>query len=158
MTYITEEPFAADLPQGSTLKRQSPALSPTAQTAQLEKFLKQQESPQISGSELSSPSVTPANFDFQRPQSNDPVSIVPVPSTPHPTAQTAQLEKFLKQQESPQISGSELLSPSVTPANFDFQRPQSNDPVKMVLLPSYSDSQSNGKNLTSAVNFRGEFF
>ena len=75
-TYIssTEEPFAADLPQGSTLKRQSPPLSPTAQTAQLEKFLKP-ESPQVSSSELSSPSITPANFDFQRPQSNDPVSM-----------------------------------------------------------------------------------
>lgn len=69
--FTNEEPFAADLPHGSTLKRSSPPLSPTAQTAQLEKFLKQ-ESPQISSSELSSPSVTPANFDFQRPQSNDP--------------------------------------------------------------------------------------
>lgn len=69
--FTNEEPFAADLPQGSTLKRQSPPLSPSAQTAQLEKFLKQ-ESPQISSSELSSPSITPANFDFQRPQSNDP--------------------------------------------------------------------------------------
>ena len=57
------EPFAADLPQGSTLKRMSPNSPPEA--------LAQWESPQISSSEVSSPSITPANFDFQKPEPSD---------------------------------------------------------------------------------------
>lgn len=68
---ITEdaEPFAADLPEGSTLKRASPLSPPESQSDMM-----LQESPAISSSEVSSPSVTPANFDFQKPEPSDPVS------------------------------------------------------------------------------------
>lgn len=72
VTYvITEdaEPFAADLPEGSTLKRPSPLSPPESQWDTM-----LQESPAISSSEVSSPSVTPANFDFQKPEPSDPVS------------------------------------------------------------------------------------
>ena len=67
---ITEdgEPFAADLPEGSTLKRASPMSPPESQWDTM-----LQESPAISSSEVSSPSVTPANFDFQKPEPSDPV-------------------------------------------------------------------------------------
>ncbi|KAL4232733.1 RalBP1-associated Eps domain-containing protein 1 [Mactra antiquata] len=65
------EPFAADLPEGSTLKRLSPMSPPEAhQWDQMGMMV--QESPQISSSEVSSPSVTPANFDFQKPEPSDP--------------------------------------------------------------------------------------
>ncbi|XP_060589373.1 ralBP1-associated Eps domain-containing protein 1-like isoform X2 [Ruditapes philippinarum] len=62
------EPFAADLPEGSTLKRQSPISPPEAH--QWDQMMIQG-SPQISSSEVSSPSQTPANFDFQKPESSD---------------------------------------------------------------------------------------
>lgn len=69
------EPFAADLPEGSTLKRLSPMSPP--ESHQWEQAVIQ-ESPQISSSEVSSPSQTPANFDFQKPEPSDPVWFVVV--------------------------------------------------------------------------------
>ncbi|XP_052244913.1 ralBP1-associated Eps domain-containing protein 1-like isoform X4 [Dreissena polymorpha] len=59
------EPFAADLPEGSTLKRLSP-MSPLE--SQWDNLV--HDSSAIS-SDVSSPSVTPANFDFQKPSSSD---------------------------------------------------------------------------------------
>ncbi|XP_052809143.1 ralBP1-associated Eps domain-containing protein 1-like [Mya arenaria] len=62
------EPFAADLPEGSTLKRLSPQTPPAGHWEGLV-----QDSPAaVSSSEVSSPSVTPANFDFQKPEPSDP--------------------------------------------------------------------------------------
>ena len=61
------EPFAADLPEGSTLKR--PQTPPEGSWG----MVGAQDSPAVSSSEVSSPSVTPANFDFQKPEPSDPV-------------------------------------------------------------------------------------
>ncbi|WAR07409.1 REPS1-like protein [Mya arenaria] len=66
------EPFAADLPEGSTLKRLSPQTPPAGHWEGLV-----QDSPAaVSSSEVSSPSVTPANFDFQKPEPSDPPKAV----------------------------------------------------------------------------------
>ncbi|XP_033740073.1 ralBP1-associated Eps domain-containing protein 1-like isoform X5 [Pecten maximus] len=68
-----EEPFAADLPPGSTLKRTTPPSSPPAQQSGGAHWAQSliQESPQTS-SEMSSPSIKPANFEFSKPVPSDP--------------------------------------------------------------------------------------
>ncbi|XP_041352222.1 ralBP1-associated Eps domain-containing protein 1-like isoform X2 [Gigantopelta aegis] len=67
-TLSNDEPFAADLPPGSTLKRATPP-SPQA-TQWTASFI--QESPGSSG--VPSPTIRPVNFEFAKPNASDPDS------------------------------------------------------------------------------------
>ncbi|XP_071115353.1 ralBP1-associated Eps domain-containing protein 1-like isoform X7 [Haliotis cracherodii] len=67
-TLTSDEPFAADLPPGSTLKRTTP---PSPQASQwTASFV--QESPGSSG--VPSPALLPVNFEFAKPNAADPDS------------------------------------------------------------------------------------
>ncbi|GAB1597321.1 ralBP1-associated Eps domain-containing protein 1 isoform X2 [Argonauta hians] len=68
-TLTNDEPFAADLPPGSTLKRLSPTSPPSNQWTRTTFPV---ESPTSSG--LSSPAPKPVNFEFCKPVATDPDS------------------------------------------------------------------------------------
>lgn len=73
---FTEEPFNADLPKGSTLKRATPPQSTSPQSQPQPSQWAQsliQESPQVP-SDVSSPNQPPVQFDFSKPVPSDPVS------------------------------------------------------------------------------------
>lgn len=69
LTNGKNEPFAADLPPGSTLKRSSPTSPPSSQWTRTSFPV---ESPTSSG--LSSPTPKPVNFEFSKPVATDPDS------------------------------------------------------------------------------------
>lgn len=75
--FLTEEPFAADLPPGSTLKRTTPPTSPPETQGQgqggshwVQSLL--DDSPQAVA-EMASPNIKPVNFEFSKPVPSDPV-------------------------------------------------------------------------------------
>ncbi|CAE1318287.1 REPS [Acanthosepion pharaonis] len=68
-TLTNDEPFAADLPPGSTLKRLTPTSPPSNQWTRTSFPV---ESPTSSG--LSSPAPKPVNFEFSKPVATDPDS------------------------------------------------------------------------------------
>lgn len=79
---LTDEPFAADLAPGSTLRRLSPPDTPPAVNQSLSQSLPVSQAQWIAefnqeshaaASEMLSPPMKPVNFEFQTPVAVDPV-------------------------------------------------------------------------------------
>ena len=86
--FTDEEPFNADLPKGSTLKRATPPQSTSPQSQPQPSQWAQsliQESPQVP-SDVSSPNQPPVQFDFSKPVPSDPEAVIvhPVPMRASP--------------------------------------------------------------------------
>ncbi|KAL3881629.1 hypothetical protein ACJMK2_028044 [Sinanodonta woodiana] len=90
--FSNDSPFSRDLPPGSTLKRATPTSSPDAQAANWAQVLLQ-ESP-LTSSDMSSPGIKPANFEFQKPDASDPEAKIahPVPMRMSPTGHSTSPE------------------------------------------------------------------
>ncbi|KAK3585534.1 hypothetical protein CHS0354_022942 [Potamilus streckersoni] len=87
--FSNDSPFSRDLPPGSTLKRATPTSSPDAQATNWAQVLLQ-DSP-LTSSDMSSPGIKPANFEFQKPDASDPEAKIvhPVPMRMSPTGHSS---------------------------------------------------------------------
>ncbi|KAK3098749.1 hypothetical protein FSP39_022716 [Pinctada imbricata] len=123
--FANEEPFAADLPQGSTLKRVTPpASSPQAAAGQWVPEPPIQEQSSDTASDVASPVIKPVNFGFQKP---DPESGIA-----HPIAVRVSPESHVHKQKDGHERGRafsepapHVVSPSDTPVEHIKQRTES---------------------------------
>ncbi|XP_076079514.1 ralBP1-associated Eps domain-containing protein 1-like isoform X4 [Mytilus galloprovincialis] len=160
--FTDEEPFSADLPKGSTLKRaNSPdqSTSPQAQPQWAQSLI--QESPRVP-SDMSSPNQ-PVQFDFSKPVPSDPVSQSTglVSSDPeavivHPVPMRASPETLKKDEPAPLVDTSIPVQPSSPspPVSVETRNlgpsPIPNRPAPVpgtvtgLLIPVQASSQADG--------------